>query len=107
MTQILNLARPFFAKYMQYPFTHLKNSKKNLKSSGNRRCRIVSSVLEKSSEGVFLTKIPLGIVNFHPAPSPDYKGIGGYNLALLNNVDSWAVTAHYIDEKIDTGPITG
>lgn len=59
----------------------------------------------KKFKGAFLTKIPLGIVNFHPAPLPDYKGIGGYNLALLNNVNSWAVTAHYIDEKIDTGPI--
>ena len=46
-----------------------------------------------------------GIINFHPAPLPDFKGTAGYNLAILEALDSWAVTAHYIDKGVDTGPI--
>lgn len=47
----------------------------------------------------------LGTVNFHPAPLPEYKGTAGYNLAILEGLSQWAVTAHYVDEKIDTGEI--
>lgn len=46
-----------------------------------------------------------GIINFHPAPLPDYKGTAGYNLAILEERKTWSVTAHYIDEGIDTGGI--
>jgi methionyl-tRNA formyltransferase len=48
---------------------------------------------------------PLGIINFHPAPLPDYKGTGGYNVAILDQLEEWAATAHYMDEGIDTGGI--
>jgi methionyl-tRNA formyltransferase len=46
-----------------------------------------------------------GVINFHPAPLPEYKGTAGYNLAILENRDTWAVTAHYMNEGIDTGGI--
>ncbi len=46
-----------------------------------------------------------GIINFHPAPLPAYKGTAGYNLAILRGLDEWACSAHYIDEGIDTGEI--
>jgi methionyl-tRNA formyltransferase len=59
----------------------------------------------KKFKGSYLEKLPLGLINFHPAPLPEFKGIGGYNLALLNNIKSWAVTAHFVDKEIDTGPI--
>lgn len=47
----------------------------------------------------------LGTVNFHPAPLPEYKGTAGYNLAILEGLSEWAVTAHYVDAEIDTGRI--
>ena len=53
----------------------------------------------------FLTVPPLGIVNFHPAPLPEFKGTAGYNMAILNGMQKWAVSAHYVDEEIDTGEI--
>ena len=53
----------------------------------------------------FLTIPSRGVINFHPAPLPEYKGTGGYNLAILEGKESWAVSAHYVDESIDTGPI--
>jgi methionyl-tRNA formyltransferase len=46
-----------------------------------------------------------GCINFHPAPLPAYKGLGGYNFAILHRQESWGATAHYVDEAIDTGPI--
>ena len=53
-----------------------------------------------------LIEIPsLGIINFHPAPLPELKGTGGFNVAILENHDSFGVTAHYLDEGIDTGPV--
>ena len=53
-----------------------------------------------------LIKSPkLGILNFHPAPLPDLRGTGGFNLAILENHETFGVTVHYMDEGIDTGPI--
>ena len=53
-----------------------------------------------------LLKYPrLGIINFHPAPLPDLKGYGGYNIAILERRDHYGVTAHYVDAEIDTGAI--
>jgi methionyl-tRNA formyltransferase len=56
-------------------------------------------------KGCFLGHPQYGTINFHPAPLPEYKGVGGYNLAVLDRLDRWAVSAHFIDEDIDTGPI--
>lgn len=47
-----------------------------------------------------------GCVNYHNAILPDYKGLGGYNLAILNKLNNWGTSVHYIDsEAIDAGPI--
>lgn len=46
-----------------------------------------------------------GCINFHPAPLPDYKGLAGYNFAILDKLQEWGVTAHYVDSGFDSGPI--
>jgi methionyl-tRNA formyltransferase len=56
-------------------------------------------------KGAFLDVPRHGIINLHPAPLPEYKGVGGYNLGILEGLEEWAVSAHYVDESIDTGPI--
>ena len=43
-------------------------------------------------------------INFHPG-SPKYPGSGGINLALLNGDDEFGVTAHLMDDKVDSGSI--
>lgn len=53
----------------------------------------------------FLTTPRLGTINFHPAILPEYKGTGGYNLAIMDELAQWGNTAHYIDATIDTGEI--
>jgi methionyl-tRNA formyltransferase len=47
----------------------------------------------------------LKTINFHPAPLPDYKGTAGYNMAILDGLSEWSMSAHYVDEEIDTGEI--
>lgn len=46
-----------------------------------------------------------GCINFHPAILPDWRGMAGYNMAILKKLPEWGATAHYVDEKIDTGSI--
>lgn len=52
-----------------------------------------------------INRAPLGAINFHPAPLPEYKGCAGYNLAILHGRHDWGVTAHYMVEGIDEGGI--
>jgi methionyl-tRNA formyltransferase len=47
----------------------------------------------------------IGCLNFHPAPLPDYRGIGGYNLAILDGLSEWGVSCHFVDERFDTGDL--
>jgi methionyl-tRNA formyltransferase len=44
-------------------------------------------------------------LNFHPAPLPDMRGLGGYNVAILEDWPEWGVSAHYVDVDFDTGDI--
>lgn len=46
-----------------------------------------------------------GCLNFHPAPLPDMRGVGGYNVAILEDRPEWGVSAHFVDEDFDTGDI--
>lgn len=53
----------------------------------------------------FLTIPVRGTINFHPAILPEYKGTGGYNLAIMDKLSEWGISAHYIDDSIDTGDL--
>ena len=65
----------------------------------------VSFVYWRVLRAPLLTHPPRGFLNFHPAPLPMLKGVGGYNVAILDRMAEYGVTAHYVDEGIDTGPI--
>lgn len=47
----------------------------------------------------------IGCLNFHPAPLPDMRGVGGYNVAVLEGFAEWGVSAHFVDERFDTGDL--
>ena len=47
----------------------------------------------------------VGCLNFHPAPLPDFRGVGGYNVAILEGLDEWGVSAHFVSEEFDTGDV--
>ncbi len=54
-----------------------------------------------------LIKLPkIGCINFHPAPLPEFRGMGGvYNFAIYENIKVWGVSAHFVDETFDTGAL--
>jgi methionyl-tRNA formyltransferase len=47
----------------------------------------------------------IGCLNFHPAPLPDFRGLGGYNVAILEGLLEWGVSCHFVDEHFDTGDL--
>ena len=47
----------------------------------------------------------VGCLNFHPAPLPDFRGLGGYNIAVLEGLAEWGVSCHFVDERFDTGDL--
>lgn len=65
----------------------------------------ISVLYWRKLRGAFLTHPAKGVINFHPAILPQYKGTGGYNLAILDGLSEWGVSAHYVDDEIDTGEI--
>lgn len=53
---------------------------------------------------VMIKKAKIAAINFHPGP-PEYSGSGCINFALYDEVDSYGVTAHLMNEKVDNGKI--
>jgi len=47
----------------------------------------------------------IGCLNFHPAPLPDLRGLGGYNVAILEGMREWGVSCHFVDAGFDTGDL--
>jgi methionyl-tRNA formyltransferase len=47
----------------------------------------------------------IGCLNFHPAPLPDFRGVGGYNVAILEGLAEWGASCHFVDERFDTGDV--
>jgi methionyl-tRNA formyltransferase len=48
---------------------------------------------------------PLGFVNFHAGKLPWYRGRSVINWAIINGESEVGITAHFVDEGIDTGDI--
>lgn len=47
----------------------------------------------------------VGVVNFHAAPLPEYRGAGNYFWLLHNEVKNAKGTVHFVDSGLDTGPV--
>jgi methionyl-tRNA formyltransferase len=47
----------------------------------------------------------LGCFNFHPAPLPELRGVGGYNFAILDRMRAYGATVHWVSPRIDEGDI--
>lgn len=43
-------------------------------------------------------------INFHPGP-PEYPGIGCTNFAIYNQADTFGITCHHMNPKVDVGQI--
>lgn len=66
---------------------------------------IISFLFWKKIEKSLINLPKIGCINLHPAPLPDFRGVAGYNFAVYEGLRQWGVTAHYVDETIDTGDI--
>jgi methionyl-tRNA formyltransferase len=66
---------------------------------------VISYLFWKKIKEPFITTPKFGCINFHPALLPEWKGLAGYNVAILYKLKEWGVSAHYVDQGIDTGKI--
>ena len=48
---------------------------------------------------------PNRIINIHPADTREFKGLGAYEWAFENRLESTKITVHYVDAGVDTGSI--
>ncbi len=106
----------YFLKFIKY----LKREKINFKylfidkkTKTHFLCKILKKVkfdyLISYRNPKLLTKEILNLakrlnINFHPSP-PKYRGVGGFNLAIMNSDKEYGVTAHIMSEKLDSGTI--
>ena len=47
----------------------------------------------------------IGCFNFHPAPLPELRGVGGYNFAILEGRTQYGVSVHWVAPEIDAGDL--
>lgn len=66
---------------------------------------VLSFLFWKRIRAPLITLPTIGCINFHPAPLPDFRGLGGYNVAILEQLPEWGVSAHFVDEAFDTGDL--
>jgi methionyl-tRNA formyltransferase len=53
-----------------------------------------------------LIELPrVACLNFHPAPLPDLRGLGGFNVAILEARREYGVSVHHVAETLDTGDL--
>ena len=53
----------------------------------------------------FLERFPERIVNVHPSLLPAFPGVSAIEQALDYGVRVTGVTVHFVDERVDTGPV--
>lgn len=96
--QVITFLKKKFIKLKVIDHNNFNNNIKN--NFDYVLCYLSKKILKKN----FLNKTKKYNINFHPGPSK-YPGIGCFNFALYNNEKDYGVTAHLIDEKIDSGKI--
>jgi methionyl-tRNA formyltransferase len=53
----------------------------------------------------YIDKSTNGIINFHAAPLPEFRGSATPAFAILNEKSEFGITFHMVSEKLDAGPI--
>lgn len=76
------------------------------KGKKERRRYGISVLFNRRITYPVISMFDLPIVNIHPAPLPEYKGVGWDVLAYSSNRSNWEITAHTIDnEEFDVGKV--
>lgn len=78
---------------------------------------VVDAVVNHGAEGVvlagfmrvlspvFIDRFPNRILNIHPSLLPAFPGANAIESAIRHSVKVTGVTVHFVDEKVDNGPI--
>jgi methionyl-tRNA formyltransferase len=66
---------------------------------------VISFLYWKRIRDPLLSAGRVGCLNFHPAPLPELRGLGGYNVAILEAMSEWGVSCHFVEPEFDTGDI--
>jgi methionyl-tRNA formyltransferase len=66
---------------------------------------VVSFLFWKRILPPLITLPRIGCLNFHPAPLPDLRGLGGLNVAILEGHTDYGVSVHFVAESFDTGDL--
>lgn len=87
------------------PVISLEEAEKMVEDDPNKIDLVISYLFWRKIKEPLISTPKYGCINFHPAILPDWKGTAGYNVAILNKLEEWGATAHYVNENIDTGDI--
>ncbi len=93
------------AKQLGIPVVSMEEAEKYVEENPDDIDIVVSYLYWRKIRKPLIEIPKLGCINFHPAILPDWRGVAGYNIAILNKLPEWGATAHYVDEKIDTGSV--
>lgn len=97
------LARKFDIPVVRVPDVNFNNEVKLIKYS--KPDIILSVLFSQILRKNVISIAKYGVINFHPAYLPNYKGISPVFWSLVNKEKYAGATVHLIDEGIDTGPI--
>lgn len=82
------------------------NSDEFLAIAKSYRCDLfVSMSFNQIFKKEMLAAAPEGIINCHAGKLPFYRGRNVLNWAIINGESEFGITAHFVDEGIDTGDI--
>lgn len=105
---IINKKKKFSNQIIDITKKKFKNSKildhNDTLDKANDYDYVLSYLSKKILKKKFLKSTNYHNINFHPGNS-NYPGIGCFNFALYNNERKYGVTAHLMNEKVDTGKI--
>ena len=92
-------------RQLQIKMISLEEAKEFAGEASNMVDLVISYLYWRKIKEPLISSPRIGCINFHPAPLPDWKGVAGYNIAILNKLSTWGASAHVVDENIDTGSI--
>ena len=104
-SQFSNSPTMHMAQSMGIPVVSMEEAEEYVESHPGEIDLVVSYLYWRKIRKPLIEGPKYGCINFHPAILPDWRGCGGYNVAILNKLPEWGATAHYVDTSIDTGSI--
>ena len=87
------------------PVISMEEAESIVRKSPDSTDLVISYLFWKRIKEPLISLPRLGCINFHPAILPDWKGVAGYNIAILNKLTEWGASCHFVDNDIDTGDI--